>query len=90
MGRSWYRGVGVPYTGGEVKVPDSIPDCELKRNPMWVLRSNGEGPVRDSMWLHEYRKDNYWNGEKMVWHTLRVILILFFSAAVELKSLLWV
>ena len=69
------KGRGIMVSGfltpeGRLKVPDSIPDCELKRNLMWVLRPDGEGPVRGSMWLHEYGKDNYWNGEKMVWHTL--------------------
>ena len=23
----------------------------------------GDRPIRDSMWLHEYGKDNYWTGE---------------------------
>ena len=55
--------------GGRLRVSDSIPDCELERNPVWAMRPDG-GPVRDSMWLHEYGKDNYWNREKMVWHTL--------------------
>ena len=64
--------------GGRLRVPDHISDCELERNPMWIMRPDGGGPVRDSMWLHEYGKDNYWNGEKMVLHTLQVILILFF------------
>ena len=57
--------------GGRLRVPDQISDCELERNPMWVMRPDGEGPVRDSMWLHEYGKDNYRNGEKMVWHALQ-------------------
>ena len=52
--------------GGRLRVPDSILNHELERNPMWVKRPDGNGPMRDSMWLHEYGKDNYWNGEKMV------------------------
>ena len=53
---------------------------------MWVMRLDGEGPVRDSMWLHEYGKDNYWN-RKMVWHALQVILILFFFCCSGTKQL---
>ena len=41
---------------------------KLERNPMWVIRPDREVPVRDSMWLHEYGKGNYWNEKKMVWH----------------------
>ena len=79
-----------PTSGERLRVPDSISDRELERNLMLVIRPNGEGPVHDSMWLHEYGKDNYWNGEKIVWHALspQVISILFFFAAAELSSTL--
>ncbi|KAF8543086.1 hypothetical protein BDD12DRAFT_933621 [Trichophaea hybrida] len=61
--------------GGRLAVPNSIPNSELLNNLMWI-QVNGI-PVRDSMWLHEYSKDNYWTGEKMVWHTLRIALPIF-------------
>ena len=69
---------GFLTSGGRLRVPDLISDRELESNPTWVMPPDGEGPVRDSMWLHEYGKDNYWNREKMVWHALQVVLILFF------------
>ena len=48
--------------GGKLEVPKSISNAELERNPMWVKVN--DRPVRDSMWPHEYGKDNYWTGEK--------------------------
>ena len=73
--------------GGRLRVPDSISDHELERNPMWVMHPDGKGPVRDSMWLHEYGKDNYWNGEKMVWPGHALIRVFFFLSTAELSSL---
>ena len=39
---------------------------------MWV-KVDGR-PVRDSTWLHEYGKDNYWTSEKMVLQTLCIAI----------------
>ena len=52
---------------------------------MWV-KVDGR-PVRDSMWLHKYGKDNYWTGEKMVWQTLRIATPIFQYAFPEWQAL---
>ena len=56
------KGEGIT-PGGSLEVPKSICDAELERNPMSVKVD--DRPVRDSMWLHEYGKDNcnYWTGK---------------------------
>lgn len=64
--------------GGRLKVPDHIPDSELLNNPMWVIVDGA--PIRDSMWYLEYGKDNYWTGDKMIEHTIRVALPIFHYA----------
>lgn len=74
------RGKGIMVSGfltpgGRLRVPDHIPDSELLKDPMWVLVN--DVPVRDAMWLFEYGKDNYWTGDKMVEHAVRVALPIF-------------
>jgi hypothetical protein len=71
--------------GGKLEVPTSICNAELERNPMWVKVN--DQPIRDSMWLHEYGKDNYWTGEKMVWQTLRIAMPIFQYAFPECQAL---
>jgi hypothetical protein len=61
--------------GGRLRVPDTIPDSELLKDPMWVLVD--DKPIRDAMWLLEYGKDNYWTGDKMIWHTMRIAVPIF-------------
>ena len=61
--------------GGRLQVPDHIPDSELLQDPQWV-KVDGK-PVRDAMWLLEYGKDNYWTGDKMVEHAIRIALPIF-------------
>jgi hypothetical protein len=74
------RGKGIMVSGfltpgGRLRVPDHIPDSELLQDPMWVKVD--DKPVRDAMWLLEYGKDNYWTGDKMVEHAVRVALPIF-------------
>ena len=48
--------------GGKLEIPKLISDVELERIPILV---NVDGrPIRDSIWLPECGKDNYWTGEK--------------------------
>ena len=61
--------------GGRLRVPDHIPDSELLQDPQWV-KVDGK-PVRDAMWLLEHGKDNYWTGDKMVEHAIRIALPIF-------------
>jgi len=44
--------------GGRLRVPNSIPDSELLKDPNWPLNPNST-PVRDTMQLLEFGKDNY-------------------------------
>jgi hypothetical protein len=52
---------------------------------MWVTVN--ALPVRDAFWLHEYGKDNYWNGEKMVWHTVQIAIPIFQYAFPDCQAL---
>lgn len=75
------RGKGIMVSGfltpgGLLSIPESISDAELLRNEVdWPLL-NGK-PVRDGLQLLEYGKDNYWNGDKMVDHAVKVAARIF-------------
>lgn len=74
------RGRGIMVSGfltpgGRLCIPNTVLDSELLKNPMWIV-VDGK-PVRDAMWLHKYGKDNYWTGDKMIWHTLHIALPIF-------------
>jgi len=71
--------------GGRLKVLDNIINEELLRNPMWGT-VNGLS-VCDAFWLQEYAKDNYWNGEKMVWHTVQIAIPIFKYAFPDCQAL---
>lgn len=76
------RGKGIMVSGfltpgGVLSIPESISDAELLRNEVdWPLLPDGK-PVRCGLQLLEYGKDNYWNGDKMVDHAVKVAARIF-------------
>jgi hypothetical protein len=77
---------GFLTTGGRLKVADDISNSKLLGDPTWLLDSNGI-PVRDAIEFLEYGMDNYWNGDKMVNHTLGTALKIFRYASPDCMEL---
>lgn len=76
------RGKGIMVSGfltpgGVLSIPESISDAELLQNEVdWPLLPDGK-PVRCGLQFLEYGKDNYWNGDKMVDHAIKVAAHIF-------------
>ncbi|RPB11555.1 hypothetical protein P167DRAFT_575298 [Morchella conica CCBAS932] len=76
------RGKGIIISGfltpgGHLRVPDHITDTELiTQNLDWPLKPDGK-PVRESFYYLEYGKDNYWTGDKMVDHAVKIAIPIF-------------
>ena len=84
------RGKGIMVSGfltpgSRLRVPDSISNAELMRNPSWPMK-NGI-PLRDSFEFLEYGKDNYWTGDKMVEQTIKLALPIFHYAFPNCQAL---
>jgi hypothetical protein len=58
--------------GGRLCVPDNVSNAQLLEDLMWPMRDGQL--VRDAMEYLEYGKDNYWTGDKMVEHTMKIAL----------------
>ena len=72
--------------GGQLKVPDSVPDEELLQQIDWPLDENGK-PARYSTELLEFGKDNYWTGDKMVDQAVKITTRVFFYAYPSCQAL---
>lgn len=75
------QGKGLMVSGflspvGILQVPDSVPDSVLLADPFFP-RNKDNCPIRSSMHIHEYGKDNYWTSEKMIAHTIEVAIPIF-------------
>ena len=76
------RGKGIMVSGfltprGILAVPDAVSDQELRNaHPEWNSDEN-QKLIRDSLKLHEYGKDNYWTGDKMVDHAVKEVALIF-------------
>lgn len=62
--------------GGFLRVPDHVTDAELAAKNNWPRYGNGS-LVREAIHYLEYGKDNYWDGDKMIDHVLRVAVPIF-------------
>lgn len=87
------QGKGIMVSGlitpaGVLKVPDSISDAELLSDPTFPRHPATTGknpqperPIRTSMHLHEYGKENgYWTSSMMIDHIIRIALPIFRKA----------
>lgn len=84
------RGKGIMVSGfltpgGRLRVPTTISNDELLKNPSWPIE-NGL-PVRDCMQCLEYGKDNYWTEDKMVEQTIKIVLPIFHYASPDCQAL---
>lgn len=59
-----------------LRVPDTVPDAHLLRDPNWLLNENHK-PRRCCTEFLEYRKDNYWDGDKMTDQTVNLATRIF-------------